>query len=99
MRLRPLNDTLIVEPDPILRYQGNIIVPDKNSEEKRSPYGTLVSWGDRCFYKNYYKVGQRIVMPSVNAEGGYSDKAVYAEVEGKTYRLIVESRVHATLED
>lgn len=94
MPWRPLNDVLIVDPDPIVKYDGSIVLCEKNSEEKISPYGTIVSWGDKCKYK--YKVGQRIMMHTVNSIE--YRKPQYLECEGKKYRIINESDLHAVLE-
>jgi len=90
MPLRPLNDVLIVEPDPILKYQGAIIMPEKNSEEKISNFATVVSYGPKCYYK--YHVGQRIIIDR------FRDRPQYVISEGKKYRLINESYIHAVIE-
>ena len=95
MRLRPINDTLIVEPDAVLKHDGLIVLPEKNTEEKISPFATIVSWGDKCRYKYY--VGQRIIMPTVNALD--YERPFNFEFQGKQYRFIVESRLHAVIED
>jgi len=95
MRLRPLNNVLIVEPDPIEKYQGMIVLPDKNSEEKISPFATVVSWGNKCVYK--YKIGQKVVMPTVNAFKGESPS--YFFLDGKKYRFIVEHMLNGVIED
>lgn len=90
MPLRPLNDTIIVEPDPIVKYDGLLVLPDKNSEEKISPFATIVSCGSKCHYD--FKVGQRIVMDR------FFDKPMNFEYEGKKYRFIKEHYIHAVLE-
>lgn len=91
MRLRPLNDTIIVEPDPIERYEGLIKIPDKNSLEKISPFATVVSYGPKCSYK--FRVGQRIVIDR------FFDKPFNFVMDGKKYRFINESYVHCVFED
>ena len=95
MRLRPINDTLIVEPDPVLKHDGLIVLPDKNTEEKISPFATIVSWGNKC--RNRYFVGQRVIMPTVNSDS--YERPFNFEFQGKKYRFIVESRLHAVIED
>lgn len=95
MLLRPLFDTLIVEPDPILKYEGLILLPDKNSEEKISPFATVVSWGGSCKHK--YKVGQKIILPTVNA-ANYSAPTYYILNEIK-YRMVKEHEINGIIED
>ena len=90
MPWRPLNDVIFIDPDPIEKHQGLLVMPDKNSEEKISPYGTIVSWGNKCRYK--YKLGQRVVIDR------FYDRPQYLECEGKKYRLIKEHYLHAVLE-
>lgn len=90
MPWRPLNDVIFIEPDPIEKYEGAIVLPDKNSEEKISHYATVVSCGTHCKYK--FKTGQRIVIDR------FFDKPQYLISEGKKYRLIKEHYVHAVLE-
>lgn len=90
MRLKPLNDTIIVEPDPIEKYEGLIELPDKNTEEKISNYATVVSWGDACIYPHY--VGQRVIMDK------FFDKPFNFEFQGKKLRFIKEHYLHAVVE-
>lgn len=85
-----LNDILIVEPDPIVRYEGEIALPDKNSEEKISPYATIISAGAKCKYP--WKKGQRIVFDQ------FFDKPQYLHEGGKKYRLIKEHYIRAIVE-
>jgi len=94
MRLRPLNDTVIVEPDPIQRYEGLITLCDKNSIEKISPFATVVSFGSKC--RNSLKVGQRIMLPTVNSPE-YMQPFNFI-FEGKKYRFIREQEINAVLE-
>ena len=69
--LRPLNDNIIIEPDPLeftdenpevvrILKEGLIKIPDtyEYALKKVSPTGTIVSWGSRCKYK--YKVGEKV---------------------------------------
>lgn len=90
MRIRPLNDTVIIESEGIKKYQGSIALPDKNTEEKVSPYATVVSWGSGCKYK--YKTGDRI------AYNQFYDKPFWISVEGKKYRIIKEHYIHFVYE-
>lgn len=90
MPWRPLNDVIFIDPDPIVKYEGSIVLPEKNSEEKISPYGTIVTWGNKCHYK--YEVGQRVMIDR------FKDKPQYLECEGKKYRIIKEHYLHAVLE-
>lgn len=90
MPWRPVNDIILLEMEPIVRYEGLIAIPDKNSEEKISPYGTIVSWGSRCHYK--YQVGQRVMIDR------FFDKPQYLETEGKKYRMVKEHYLHAVFE-
>lgn len=96
MKLRPLNDVLVIKHDPIVKHDGAIVLCDRNSEEKMSPYATLISWGPHCKYKEYYKVGARIKVPSVNALDHEDPQKV--KIDGEEYRLIREHKVHAIIE-
>ena len=96
MNLRPLNDILVVVHDPIEKHKGAIILCDKNTEEKMSPYVTLVSWGPHCKYKDHYKVGSRLKVPSVNAPD--HEIPIKYKVGDIEYRLIRESKIYAILE-
>ena len=91
MQLRPLGDTLIVEPDPIVKYEGSLVMPEKNTIEKISPYATIVSAGEGC--KHVYMVGQRILIDK------FADKPMNFEFEGKKYRFIKEYYIHGVVED
>jgi len=91
MRLRPLNDTIFVEPDPIVRHDGIIKLPDDNSIEKISPWVKIVSYGNKCFYK--FRTGQRVLINK------FFDKPEYVAVNGKRYRMIKEHYIHAVDED
>ncbi|MBU2052570.1 hypothetical protein KKH13_05175 [Patescibacteria group bacterium] len=91
MRLRPLNDTLIVEPEGIERHEGLLILPDKNSEEKISAFAIVVSAGPKCNYK--FKNGQRVLIDR------FIDKPYNFILDGKKYRFIKEHYVHGVLEN
>lgn len=90
MNIRPLNDVLIVEPDPVLKHEGLIIMPEKNSEEKISPFATIVSYGPKCQYQ--FRIGQRIIIDK------FRDKPSNFELNGKQYRFINEAYIHAVIE-
>jgi len=94
IKLRPLNDIIIIELDPIMKHEGLIICPEKNSEEKISYFATIVSWGSKCKYQ--YKVGQRVVIPTVNSMD--HETCMNFELDGKPYRFIRECKLHAVLE-
>lgn len=93
MRLRPLNDTIIIEPDPLTGYEGDLIIPEKNSIMKRSPFATVVSCGSKCYYS--FKPGQRIVIDRWFEEG----RDGYFKMADKQYRFIKEHYVIGVLED
>lgn len=90
IKLRPLNDVLIIKPDPIMKHEGLIVLPDKNAEEKRSPFATVVSWGSKCNYR--FHSGQRIIFDN------FRDEANYFIFEGEQYRFIHEHYVQAVCE-
>lgn len=94
MRIRPLNDVVIVEPDPILKHEGMIVLSELNSVEKISPFATVVSYGPRCKHK--YKVGQKVILPDVNSMN--HETPVYFELDSKKYRMVRESRINAVIE-
>ena len=91
MRLRPINDTVIVESEPIEKHQGLLVMPERNQVEKRGPLATVVSWGNRCV--NDFKVGQRIIINQ------FKDYPMYVELNGKQYRLIREHYINCVIED
>lgn len=90
MAWRALNDILILDPDPIVKYEGSIVLPEKNSEEKISPYGTIISAGRRCKYP--WKKGQRILFDQ------FFDKPQYVLDGDKKYRLIKEHYIRGIVE-
>ena len=91
MRIRPLNNTVVIEPDGIEKYQGKIVLPDKNSEEKRSSFATVISWGPKCSYK--FKPGQRINYNPFNGS------PIFMEYDGKLIRFIMDHDVRFVYED
>ena len=91
MKLRPLNNVLIVKPDEIIKYQGLIVLPQKNTEEKISFLATVISFGDKCTYR--FKKGQRVIIDR------FRDKPFNLGVDNEKYRLITEDYVHGVIED
>ena len=61
IRLRPVNDTIIIERDENLTHNGLIKLPDLNTLEKVANTGKLVTWGERCRYKNLFKPGMKVM--------------------------------------
>lgn len=103
MKLRPLNDTVIIEADHELvpvdtdqsvldsARRGLILIPEKNTMMKIPNTATIVSYGPQCWYK--FKPGQRIIY------GQFDDKPYWIEEEGKLYRIIKYHNVRAVYED
>ncbi len=101
--LRPLNDTLIIEPDPYEIVDDNpevvsavesglIQLPDKNSLKKRSCYATVVSAGEGCEYK--FRPGKRLLISR-----WFDQKAnSYLTWEGQRMRFTKEHYVNAVVE-
>lgn len=87
---KPLNDVVIIEPDPIEKYVGLIQLPEKNSEEKISPWATVVRVGPEC--KEPIRPGTRILFDR------FFDKPQYIYEGDKRYRLIKEHYIHAIVE-
>jgi len=71
MRLKPLNDNVIIKPDPHKFQDSNpkvqkalnegfIVIPDayEGFFKKASPTGKIVSWGNKCRYE--HKVGDTV---------------------------------------
>jgi co-chaperonin GroES (HSP10) len=91
MRLRPLNRVLIIEPDPIERHQGLLVLPDRNSEEKISSKATIISVGPDC--DKQFKPGQRIAIKR------FFDTPSTFKMDGKKYRFIEDHYILGFLED
>jgi len=91
MRLRPLNDVVIVKPEPIERHEGLIKLPDKNTVEKISPWATVISCGPLCNYK--FKHGQRIRYER------HRDTGRYEYIDGVKHRIIYEDYVQLVEEE
>lgn len=102
MKLRPLNETLIVEPGEreytdsnpeIVRIlnEGKIQIPEAyEGWFKKSPMnGTVISWGDNCRYS--YKTGEKVIY------GRFSGAPF--NCEGKKYLIIKEHELLAKDED
>jgi len=90
MKLRPLNDTVIIEPEGIEKYEGLIKLPDSNSIEKISPFASVVSYGPKC--KHNFKIGQKIIISQ------FRDKPFNLIVNGTKQRIIKEHYISGVLE-
>jgi len=86
MGLRPLNNVVIIEMDPIEKYQGMIAIPDDNPLEKISPFGTIQRVGPKC--TSNIKEGDRVVIDK------FFDRPFWVEDEGKKLRLVYEHYIH-----
>ncbi len=95
MPLRPLNDVVIIKPDPY--HTGmkidHIVLPEENSVEKRSPYATVVSVGPRC--EENWEPGDRVIIRTDYNWGRDS----HVKVDGEELRLIRESYIIGRLND
>jgi len=89
MKVRPAGDTIIILPDPIERYQGSIILPEKNSEEKISQFARVAGLGPD--YRGEVKVGDRILYAR------FFDHPSWYEEDGKKYRFIKEHYILGVL--
>ena len=101
MRLRPLNDVVIIEPDDNhfvsdnlevvkIAQAGTIILPEDNSLEKKANTGYVVSWGYSCEYN--FKVGQKVWFPQWTTPCYFQDG-------DKRYRFFREHELNAVDED
>ena len=92
MLLRPLNDFVIVEPEPIeiddpevrrIHNSGILEIPEiaKSRLMKVTPRGKIVSWGNKCKYQ--YKIGDYVYF----AQFGGSKLSF----NDKEYRVLLES--------
>ena len=96
MRLRPLNDVLVVELDSDefvgISKPDLIHLPEayEGAYKKRSKSGRIVSWGSRCRYS--YKEGEKVYF------SWYDNRPSFTE-EGKDYRLVSELELLAKDED
>ena len=89
MKLTPLNDVLIIDPDPIYKHSETILSPQKSSE-KISHYATIISFGNKC--EENWKVGDRIMIDR------FRDTPSYVQLNGNKYRMIKEHYIHAKVE-
>ena len=92
MPLRPLNDFVIVEPDPIeiddpevrrIHNSGLLEIPEiaKSRLMKITPRGTIISWGSTCKYK--YSVNDKVYFAQfAGSKLNYNDKE---------YRILLEA--------
>ena len=96
MRLKPLNDTLIVKLDEDqwrhIKKPELIEVPDAviGAYKKRANSGLVVSWGNRCRYD--YKVGERVFFSAVDYRPGF-------KTDEDDYRFVAEYEILAKDED
>ena len=101
MRLIPLNDVLIIEPDPNhfvsdnpevveIAKTGLIQLPNNNSLEKKSNSGEVISFGPDCHYP--FKHGQKVYFSQWTTP-------MYVFVGEKRYRFLREYELHAVDED
>ena len=104
MSLRPLNNRIIIDPDPfeyrdtnpdIVRILKEKIVelPDgyEFSFKKSAPTGKLVSWGNQCKYKDCYKVGMKVWYAQFAANS--------LTIEDNEYKIINEWDLHMLEEE
>ena len=98
MRIRPLNDTIIVKLDEdewwgsqkavgVLK-RGLLVAPDYNTMKKKASTGTILSWGKGCLDR--YKVGQRVM---------FRRPSLPVIVEGQEYRMVLEKQLLLSYED
>ena len=99
MPCRPLNDCVFVEPDPYEAYvsnpevariirEGVIALPELNTVEKVSNTGSLISWGDACKYKHYFKPGAKVMFKQFG--GNY-----FYDADGKKLLTLLEEELLA----
>ena len=96
MPIRPLNDTIFIEPDEnqffdsnpeVVRIakEGLIALPEDCSIEKAANTGLIISWGDKCSYKEHYRVGMKVMFRQF---GG-----CYFYHEGKRLKSLLEDEI------
>lgn len=96
MRIRPLNDTLIVKlEDDQWMYINKpelIEIPDGviGAFKKRSQWGNVVSWGNRCKYK--YQEGERVFFKWYDHRPGWKEGS-------DDFRFVQEEELLAKDED
>lgn len=105
MRIRPLNDTVIIDADgeliPIaddkkvtdVLTRGLIILPDKNTLMKLSDRAKVMSYGPKCYYK--FTPGQEIIYDQ------FADTPVWYmdSQDEKRYRIIKYHYIKAVFEN
>lgn len=101
MRLRPINDTVIIEPDTDLVPVDNdqvvlnalksniVLLPEKNMIMKISNEAKVISYGRDCHYK--FKPDQRIIYDQFKSSPWYED-------DNKRYRFIKYHNIIAVYE-
>ena len=101
MPLRPLNDTVIVEPDENMYVDNNpevvriasegiIKLPEGNSLEKVANTGKIVSWGEKCKYSSLFNVGKRVMFKQYGGNTFYH--------EGQKLKTFIEEEILAIYE-
>lgn len=95
MRLRPLNDTLVVKLDEDewnIQRPELVEIPDAviGRYKKKARSGIVISWGSRCHYA--YKEGQRVYF-------GWCDQRPGVKIDGVDYRFVKEYEVIAGDDD
>lgn len=85
MRIRPLNDTLIVKLDEDqwtgMNKPDLIQIPDAyiGGYRKRATSGKVISWGNKCFYP--FKEGQRVFFKFSDNRPGFEGHRFVKETE------------------
>lgn len=103
MRLKVLNQFLLIEPaadlvpidsdsriEEIIK-RGLIVIPEKNTALKLSPYAKIIKAGKSCKFK--WEEGQRILYDQ------FLDQPFWFFDNGKRYRFITEWQILGTLDD
>ena len=87
-----MNDVIVILPDENEKPDTFLHLPEKNSEEKISPYGTIISYGPEV--KNEaIKPGVRILYQR------FRDKPSWVWEDDIRYRFITEDYILAVIHD
>lgn len=104
MRLRPLNDAIILEtPESLIPVdsnsnvvriasEGTIALPEYNTLMKVSNEGNVISCGPKCHYP--FKVGQKVFIEDVN-----KSSPDFRVVKGVRYRVVREHEILCVCEN
>jgi co-chaperonin GroES (HSP10) len=97
MKLRPLNDTLIVKLDEdewltSVQKPELIHIPSavEGGYKKKARSGQVISWGNKCHYK--YREGERVYFP-------FSDNREGFKINNEDYKFVKEYELHGKDED